>query len=305
MKFGVNLLNFGPGASPDSLLGWTRLAETLGYHLAMISDHVAVTPDVQGRYPAPLYDPLTTIGWLAGQTRSIKLGTTVLIVPYRHPIQIARVGANLDLLSGGRFILGVGVGWAQQEFAALNLPFRQRGAMTNEYLEAIKALWTQDLAYYEGRFVSIRDVHTAPRPVQKPHPPIWVGGPSDAALRRAVRYGDGWHPIRIRLDWLREDGLPRLKAIAEEEGRPVPSLCPRIKLHITESPADEATRRAGEGSLDQIRGDLSELEEMGAEYVLLDTYMDDPEATRNHERAWSMLTTMAEKVLDLGLETLR
>ena len=305
MKVGVNLLNFGPGVTPASLSRWTEVAETLGYHLVMISDHVAVTPDVEGRYPAPFYDPFTTLSWLAGKTRRVELGTTVIIIPYRSPLLLARMGANLDQLSGGRFILGVGVGWARQEFEALGVPFRQRGAMTDEYLAAIKALWANEIASFQGRFVSFADVRTTPMPIQSPHPPIWVGGSSDAALRRAVRFGDGWHPIRIRVDWLRNDGLPRLKEIAEREDRPVPALCPRIRLRITDVVVDDAARAAGHGTLDQIRRDLEALERMGADYVLLDTYFDDPEDTKDHEAAWSMLATLAHRVLDLERETLR
>ena len=305
MKVGVNLINFGPAASPESLERWTTLAEALGYHLVMISDHIAVTPDVQEKYPAPLYDPFITLAWLAGRTTKIELGTTVIIIPYRDPIHTARMTANIDQISGGRFILGVGVGWAQQEFEALGVPFHKRGAITNDYLRAIKTLWTNEVATYEGPFSTFKDIHATPLPVQKPHPPIWVGGASDAALRRTVRLGTGWHPIRIRLDWLKEDGLPRIKRIADEEGLAVPSLCPRIKLHLTESAMPDGERVAGQGSLDQVHADLAELQSLGADYVLLDTFMDDPEATRNHEPAWSQLMTVAEKVLDLDKQTVR
>lgn len=305
MKVGVNLLNFGPGTGPEPLARWAQLVEALGYHLVMVSDHIAVTPDVQARYPAPLYDPFVTLAWLAGMTRRVELGTTVVIIPYRSPIQVARMSANLDQLSGGRFILGIGVGWAQQEFQALGVPFHQRGAITNDYLAAIKALWTSDVASYSGRFVSFADVRTAPAPVRTPHPPIWVGGSSDAALRRAVRLGDGWHPIRIRLDWFRDVGVPRLKEMADREGRPVPALCPRIKFRLTDSPLPDGQRLAGEGTLEQVRRDLAALEGLGVQYVLLDTYFDDPEATRHHEGAWRMLATLAEKVLDLERQTVR
>ena len=164
MKVGVNLINFGPGASPEALLAWARLVEDLGYHLLMTSDHVTITPDVAARYPAPFYEPLTLLGWLAGVTRQLELGTTVIIVPYRHPLETARATAVVDQLCGGRFIFGVGAGWARQEFEALGLPFEKRGAMTNDYLGAIKACWTQDVASYEGRFVRFADVQTAPRP---------------------------------------------------------------------------------------------------------------------------------------------
>jgi probable F420-dependent oxidoreductase len=305
MRLGINLINFGPGATPESLTRWAQLAEALGYHLVMISDHVAITPDVAARYPAPFYDPFVSLGLLAGVTRTIELGTTVVILPYRHPLQTARLTASVDQLSGGRFVFGVGVGWARQEFDALGVPFERRGAIADDYLAAIKAAWTAEVATYRGRFVSFTDVHTTPRPARSPHPPVWVGGASDAALRRAVRHGDAWHPIRIRVDWLRGTGLPRLREIADKEARPVPALCPRIRLRLTSSRVDDAGRVAGEGTLDQVRDDLDALANLGARYVLLDTYADDPEATRRPETAWRMLIEVAERVVDLPRERLR
>lgn len=248
------------------------------------------------------YDPLVCLSWLAANTSTLELGTTVLILPYRNPLLVARMGANIDQLSGGRFILGVGAGWAKGEFQALGVPFDQRGAMSNEYLAAIKALWTSDLASYNGRFMSFESVNTAPRPVREPHPPIWVGGSSDAAIRRAVRFGNAWHPIRFQIPWLREDGIPRLRRVAEAENQPVPNLCPRIKMHMTGSPVAEEGREAGEGSMDQVRRDL---EALGVRYVLLDTYLDDPEATRRHEPAWRTLTALADEALDLEHQALR
>ncbi|MCS5668298.1 MAG: TIGR03619 family F420-dependent LLM class oxidoreductase [Dehalococcoidia bacterium] len=305
MKVGVNLINFGPGVTPGSLKSWAQLSESLGYHLLMTSDHIAITPDVQSRYPAPFFEPVSLLGWLASVTDTMEIGTTVLIVPYRNPLEIARAFANVDQLSGGRFILGVGIGWAQEEFQGLRVPFRSRGAITNEYLEAIKLLWTQDVASYEGKFASFKNVHTAPRPVQTPHPPIWVGGPSEAALRRTVCYGDAWHPIRIRIDWFKESGIPRLREIADEEGKAMPALCPRIRLRITDSPMPDAQRVAGEGSLDQVHRDLAQLEELGCTYVVLDTYADDIDAIGNNEASWQMLSLMAEKVLDLDKRAVR
>ena len=305
MKVGVNLLNFGPAVSPDSLVRWATLAESLGYHFLMISDHVAITADVEERYPAPFYDPFTALAWVAAQTRRVELGTTVIVLPYRHPLLTARMAANLDRLCGGRFILGVGAGWARQEFEALGVPFERRGAMTDDYLAAIQAAWTQSVATHRGPFVSFEDVRTGPPPLRLPHPPIWVGGSSDAALRRAARHADAWHPVRSRVPWLREQGLPRLRAAAEREGRPVPALCPRIRLRLTETSLPDDTRLAGEGTLDQVRTDLAELETLGATHVLLDSYTDDPEATRRHEASWRMLTTLAERAFDLPREALR
>lgn len=303
MKIGVNLINFGPGANVDSFRRTVEISETLGYHLVMTSDHIAVTPDVSERYPAPFYEPLSTLGWLAGITQ-MEIGSTVIIVPYRSPLETAKACANIDRLSGGRFIFGVGVGWAEGEFDILGVPFNRRGAMTDEYLDAIKVLWTQDVASFEGKYVSFRDVTTAPRPVQEPHPPIWVGGPSAAAMRRAVRYG-AWHPIRITVDHLRDTDLPLLKRIADEEGRPVPDLCPRIRLRITDSPMSDIERLAGEGTIDQIRRDLEQLQALGCTYVLLDSFYGDVEATKSHETTWRMLATIAEEALDLENECVR
>ncbi|MEX0802546.1 MAG: TIGR03619 family F420-dependent LLM class oxidoreductase [Candidatus Binatia bacterium] len=305
MKVGVAILNFGPGASPESIVRSARLAEALGYHLLTISDHVALTPDVQAQYPEPFYDPLITLAWLAGNTTKVELGTSALILPYRHPLNTAKMGSNIDRLSNGRFILGVGVGWAQQEYKVLGVPFEQRGAVADDYLAAIKAFWGSDIATYEGRFVSFEDVHTGPMPLRSPHPPIWIGGISEAALRRAVRYGDAWHPLYVRVGWLKDEGLPRLREIAEREGKPVPTLCPRIKLRLTDSPLAEDERVAGEGTLDQVRGDFEMLQSLGTEYVLLDSYAGDAQAPQTHQRSWYMLARVAEKILDLEHCTLR
>ena len=305
MKFGVNLINFGPGASPDSLLRWAKFAEATGYHFLMISDHIAITPDVEARYPAPFYDPFTTLAWLAAETSRVELGTTVIVLPYRSPLMVARMGANIDQISGGRFILGVGIGWSRQEFASLGVDYARRGAITSEYLAAIKTLWTHERASFSGRFVEFQDVGSTPMPVQTPHPPIWVGGSSEAALRRTVRYGDGWHPIRMRADWMRDVGVPALREAADKLSKPLPALCPRIKLRLTDRPLPEAERLAGEGTVEQVRGDLEIFAELGVQYVLLDTYADDPEATRFHEGAWSMYATLAEQVLDLPRQMLR
>ena len=129
---GVNVPNFGPGTDPGVLRRWALTVEGLGFDLLMVSDHIAVTADVAEQYPAPFYEPFTTLAWLAGLTGRIRLGTTVLIVPYRHPLLVARMAANLNDLSGGRLVLGVGTGWAAQEFDALDVPFQQRGTLTDD-----------------------------------------------------------------------------------------------------------------------------------------------------------------------------
>jgi probable F420-dependent oxidoreductase len=303
LKIGINLLNFGPGAHPESFAEWARRTEELGYHFLGVSDHVALTKDVSSQYPAPFYDPFTLLAWLSGITAKLELATTVAILPYRSPLQLARVGANLDNLSGGRLILGVGVGWAREEFEVLGIRFEERGAIADEYLGALLELWTRDVASYRGRFVGFEEIETGPRPLREPHPPIWVGGGSDAALRRAARFGDAWHPIRIRVPWL-EKRKDELRAIAESMGRPSPALCPRILLRLTERPEGDA-RHAGEGSLDQVRKDFSDLERLGCPYVLLDFFTGDVEATRDSARYFHVMEILSSKVLDLPRETLR
>jgi probable F420-dependent oxidoreductase len=307
MKLGINLINFGPSATPEVLAGWAELAEGLGYHSLLTSDHVAVTPDVTERYPAPFYEPISTLGWLAGITERIEIGTTVTIVPYRHPLETARAFANIDQLSGGRLIFGVGVGWAAREFEALGVPFGRRGALTDEYLDVIVDHWTADEVSHDGthRFAG---VDTSPRPVRRPHPPIWVGGGSEAALRRAVRLGGAWHPIRQRPARFRDEAVPRLRAVADSMGMAMPDLCPRIQLHITERPRTEGDRLLGEGTFDQLHADLALLEGLGCAHVILDSFnaaAQDAAATLAYRTAWDHYRVVAERVFDLAAGTVR
>ncbi|MFB9839328.1 LLM class flavin-dependent oxidoreductase [Actinoallomurus acaciae] len=278
MKLGVNVPNFGPGTDPGMLRDWACTVEGLGFDLLMLSDHVAVTPDVAEQYPAPFYEPFTTLSWLAGVTERIRLGTTVVIVPYRHPLLLARMAANLGDLSGGRLVLGVGVGWARQEFAALGVPFGERGRITDEHLRVVRAAWANTADYRAGSI------------------PLWIGGNSDAGIRRAVRLGDAWHPLRATLPWLRE-ARERLAATARDQGRPVPALAPRIALRLTADPLTGHDRLAGEGTLDQVAADLAELRRLGAETVVLDPFNGDPEETRRPRESWRVLATVAESLI--------
>lgn len=306
MKLGVNLINFGPGANPQSLEGWVRVTEGLGFHALMTSDHVTVTADVNERYPAPFYEPLSTLGWLAAMTSRVAIGTTVSILPYRSPLETARAFANIDQLSGGRCILGVGVGWAEQEFAALNVPFKERGAITDDYLAAIKTLWNADVASYSGSYVQFDNVHTTPRPLQQPHLPIWIGGNSRRAMRRAITYGNAWHPLRLQVAGFRDRMVPAFRALAECMQRPLPDICPRIRLRITDRPRPDEERLAGEGTVDQIRDDLRELQALGCPYTLLDTYHDyQVDELRRCESAWRMYAVVADEIYDLANETVR
>jgi alkanesulfonate monooxygenase SsuD/methylene tetrahydromethanopterin reductase-like flavin-dependent oxidoreductase (luciferase family) len=271
---GVNVPNFGPGTEPGVLRRWAQTVEGIGFDLLMISDHIAVTPDVAEQYPAPFCEPFTTLAWLAGITGKIRLGTTVLIVPYRRPLLIARMAANLKDLSGGRLVLGVGAGWAVQEFDALGVPFGQRGKLTGDYLRAVRAAWADEQDYRGGRI------------------PIWVGGNSDAGLRRAVRLGEAWHPLRFTMPWLRK-AVDRMTAFADEQRRPVPGLVPRIALRLAESPVTGPGRLAGAGTIDQVLDDLAQLSLLGAGTVVLDPFNGHPGETHHPEVAWQALATVS------------
>ncbi len=271
----MNVPNFGPGTNPDVLRRWALTAEGLGFDLLMVSDHIVVTPDVAQQYAAPFYEPFTTLSWLAGLTRRIRLGTTVLIVPYRHPLLIARMAANLNDLSGGRLVLGAGVGWARQEFDALGVPFRERGRLTDEHLLAIRAAWRDEEDYRSGQI------------------PFWIGGNSDAALRRAVRLGDAWHPLRFTPGWM-AGAADRLAACAAAQQRPLPALMPRIALRLTAAPVTGSGRLAGHGTIDQIAGDLGQLRALGAGTVVLDPFNGDHRETAHPETAWRALAAVAE-----------
>jgi probable F420-dependent oxidoreductase len=290
-KLGVFIPNFGPSATPDILHGWVRFAESHGFDLAMVSDHVAPTPDVTDLYPSPFYDPFATLAWLGGLTERLELGTTVAIVPYRHPLLTARMANNIDQFTGGRFILGTGVGWSEAEFAAVGVPFRERGRMTDEYLKAITDAWAHDVVSLDGDYLKYRDVATGPRAARAPHPPLWIGGWGPAAVRRTVRFGDAWHPNQLDLERVQAT-LSALRDEAERQGRPVPAFCPRMRAQVTGADLLETGRPFGRGSLRQIRRDLATLVELGAAYVVLDPIADHPGDRVSPERDWETLAAI-------------
>ncbi|MGH4032954.1 TIGR03619 family F420-dependent LLM class oxidoreductase [Actinomycetota bacterium Odt1-20B] len=300
MRYGVNLLNFGPGTTPDSLVRQAADARALGFRFAMISDHIAVTPDVHEVYPAPFYDQFVLAAHLAGRVPGLQLGTTITVIPYRHPLQTARLAANIDRLNDAGFILGAGVGWSRAEYEVLGVPFEERGAITDEYLTAIRAAFSEEQVSFQGRYVSYEGVHTTPTPATRPQLPVWVGGNSPAAQRRAARLGEGWHPFMPTLDALRT-ALPRLAAEAEAAGRPAPELVPRLQIRLTggsETP-DTADRPLGHGSVDQLRRDLTALAELGTTHVLFDTYPGSPGERGSAQDDLRVLELLAEKVVDV------
>jgi probable F420-dependent oxidoreductase len=305
VKFGVNLPNYGSEVTPERLARWAQRIEQAGYHYLMVSDHVVLTRDVHRLFPAPFYDPFITLSWLAGATERIRLGTTVAILPYRHPVHTARMAANIDRFSQGRFVLGVAAGWAAEEFAALGVPYHRRGALSDEYLAAIKVCWSRDVASFTGRYVSFREVATGPRPVQRPGPPVWVGGHSRGALRRAVRLGDAWHPTSMIRAWLLNVGVPALHRVSEEEARPVPALCPRIKIRLTGRPLGQQ-RLLGEGTLEQVHEDLAVLQDIGVHSVILDpTYPGERREPGRTDRDIDVLEALTGNVIDPDRELVK
>jgi len=174
-----------------------RAADALGYDYLTMPDHIGIDVEhakVMGpRWP----EALTMLGWFAAITERISMYTSVLVVPYRHPLLIAKAFATVDWLTGGRLALGVGVGHSDGEFDALGVSFADRGRISDEYLRAVKELWTQEAASFHGEYVDFTDIICDPRPVQRPHPPIFVGGNTKAAMRRAATLGDGWYPWTV------------------------------------------------------------------------------------------------------------
>jgi probable F420-dependent oxidoreductase len=208
VQFGLRLPSFALGpetATLQEMGAYLRQAEDLGFESAMLIDHLLVAPPA---YRVAWLEPVALLSALSGVTRTIRLGTLVLVLPFRDPVAFAKEWATLDVLSGGRSILGVGVGWNREEFAALRIPIAERGRRMNEMLEAITALWAGDDVSYEGRYYRFEHLTIEPKPAQKPHPPIWIGGGTQPAekiygqgvdtiqpvLRRIARYASTWVP---------------------------------------------------------------------------------------------------------------
>ena len=268
MDFGVCLPQYGREVSLDDLRSVATDAENLGFDSVWASDHI-VTPEHFYSAMGPIFfDAFVVLSHVSAMTRRVKLGTTVMVTPYRNPLVSAKVIASLDSLSGGRVVLGIGAGGAPDEFAALGVPESQRGARTDEYLAAMIELWTTDPSGFQGRFVSFENVRFAPKPAQSPHPPIWVGGRSDAALRRTVRFGEAWHPTSMPLEPLRER-MDRLVAISADYGRPEP---PATTIHLPvvfgETLQVPADRRMGSGSISQVVDDIASLADLGIHSVV-------------------------------------
>ncbi|NQW24605.1 MAG: LLM class F420-dependent oxidoreductase [SAR202 cluster bacterium] len=281
VTFGTSLPSRGGMAGPEQLRSVAQRAEDLGYDHVWVSDHIVLPQKVDSFYPyaadgvptfrpnEPYYEPLAALNFIAGCTKRVRLGTHVLIIPYRNPVLTAKLLSTLDVLSGGRVILGAGVGWMEEEFQAMGLDtYKERGAVTDEYLQLYKELWTKDQPSFQGKYYQISDVGFDPKPVQKPHPPIWIGGHSGAAIRRAAKYGDGWMPIGLRPPAILEPEelagkIARLRKLTVEAGRPEDAVALTFSTGIVFDDSAGSSRSLMHGRPEQIAADLRQYQDLG------------------------------------------
>jgi probable F420-dependent oxidoreductase len=281
--FGLDVGVYGALATPEVILRLAGLAEDAGFSSLWLADHVMLPARYESRYPysaageapldfsLPLLEPLAVIGALAGATKRVRLGTAVLVAPYRNPVLLARMLATLDQFSGGRVVLGVGAGWLAEEFATLGAPFAARGAVTDEYLEIFKKLCAGGKVSHQGRHYSFEESWSNPGSVQRPHPPILVGGVTDAALKRVARLGDGWLAVSAGRAQLAER-LAALDRFCAERGRKRADLTLAYKMFVNldepkRNPAGE--REPGTGSAAEVIDDLKAILGLGFETIIV------------------------------------
>ena len=272
MRIGVTVPNVHETlAQRTTIEAVARMADELGFDSIWCNDHLAIpsAPDDAGVEPAyaagygeqrrqHIYEPLIVLAYLAAVTRRVLLGTSVYLLALRNPLLAAKQVVSLDRLSEGRVVLGVGVGWLEGEFDVLGVPYRQRGRRTDEGIAMLKTLCGQDSADF------------LPKPVQRPHPPLWIGGRSDAAMRRAARAGDAWHPSHLTVDELRRQ-IPQLRAECERVGRSPDevTVTTRRKLVVGAAPDAEAARVL-QGDAGAIAATVAELEQVGVAHLIVE-----------------------------------
>ena len=245
-------------ASPEAIIAAAVKAEALGFDAVFVNDHIIVDGSARSTPWTNTYDPLVALSFIAAKTARIGLGISVLIVPYRNPIATAKMLATIDRMSGGRLIAGVGAGWNEAEFNALGVPFQERGARTNEYLRIWQACWTPGKVSFAGKFVTFADMHVSPKPLQQPQPPIWVGGLSDAALKRAARFAAVWQPTPTPLADLLERQRS-LQTACERIGRrdpPETRMSFGVEFSTGNAPPSGAERPIGHGTPSEVAADL-------------------------------------------------
>jgi len=293
VQIGFNLPNSGPLSEVGAMTEIARQGEAMGFDYLTMTDHVVLPDTKVPGYPysesgqfyeeAPIerHEQLLGMAWIAAKTSRIRLVAAVLVVPHRPAVLAAKMLATLDVLSGGRLVVGIGAGWLKTEFdAVVTTPFPERGAVTDEYIDAFRLLWTERSPRFAGRYTKFDGIVLEPKPVQRPHPPIWVGGEGPAALRRAARVGNAWYPIGSNNQHLL-DTLPRLKAgiarlhkATADAGRDPASVevAFRVKRYGAAVPpkASDGERRLFSGSEADLIGDLRALRDMGVTAIDID-----------------------------------
>lgn len=234
MKFGLHSVNLHTCSYPETASRLARAAEAAGFESLWVADHVVLPdPPLPERPMAAdmrLLDPVVMLTFYAAQTTRIRLATGVMVLPQRNPLVLAKQLATLDVLSNGRLMFGLGVGWCEPEFRALGVPFQHRGSRGDDYLAAMRAIWTQDAPAYQGQYVTFAGVQAQPQPLQRPTPPIIIGGRAPAAFRRAVEHGHGWYGFGLDVEQAARD-LDALRA-AEQRYRRPPDLG-KLEISIT------------------------------------------------------------------------
>jgi len=298
MKFGLSLPHFRQVASPEAIRHVAQRAEHLGYDGIWVSDHIVIPSSAVGRFGSMFYEPLTVLAFAAAVTSKVRLGTTVLILPYRNPLVTAKVLATLDVLSGGRVTAGMAVGWTEDEFKALGVPFKERGALSDEYIAAFKVLWTQDRPEFHGQYVRFENIAFEPKPVQKPHIPIWIGGNSKRAIRRAVALGDCWHPTRPLVEDVKA-GVAYLREVCAQRGREPNTLMIAVRqpLKLYDGVEASVRRRPLLGSTQKIVDDIGHYRDTGVQYMMLDTFYSAPEL--EHQTIEGVLETIERFAADV------
>jgi probable F420-dependent oxidoreductase len=283
IRIGVALPNYGTLAEPETLLRAARQAEAAGIDSVWVSDHLVAPLQVKSVYPydpspqpraadltnlTRFYDPLATLAFLAGATSHVRLGVSVYVVPLRNPVVTANTVASIDALSGGRVIFGAGTGWLAEEFAAMQVPFADRGPRTDAYLRMCKACWTEDVVTFNDPFYSAPPLRCEPKPAQRPHPPIWIGGNGMASMRRCVRLGDGWHPIDLSPAELAEK-VKVLRALCMHGGREPEALTVSLRTSLRFREHDDEGSLPLHGTCEKIREVIAAYEAAGLHYLVL------------------------------------
>ena len=288
MKFGICLpIRLSLDAKDNIKIAKT--AEELGFDSVWASDHVVMPEKHLGSFSEVFYDPFMLLSYIAAETSKIKIGTSVIILPYRNPVVVAKMIATLDVLSGGRVIFGVGPGWMREEYNALSVPYEKRGARTNEYIQAIKELWVNEAPSFEGEFCSFSDIKFYPKPAQKPHPPVLIAGASDYAINRAVEYGDGWQPTWVSPEDV-EEGILKLQKFVSEQGKDLSDFIysVRNRLQIIDNGyLDDDTATEGDspyvlrGTILEIVDLIKNYKNLGVSHIVLDPAVNSLEEVFN------------------------